>query len=105
MKLMRLLVLFDLPVKEKRDKKSYQRFHKFLLEDGYAMVQLSVYVRITNGTDGVDKHLRRLKAHLPPRGSVRALTITEKQYSSMLFLVGAPSVQEKSVGAQLHLWL
>ncbi|MBN1192261.1 MAG: CRISPR-associated endonuclease Cas2 [Coriobacteriia bacterium] len=102
---MRLIVLFDLPVRTKPDKRAYQQFHKFLISDGYVMMQLSVYTRITNGLDGVQKHLARLKANLPSKGSVRAMTVTEKQYESMLFLVGKPTAQEKTVASQLQIWL
>lgn len=33
-------------------------------------------------------HEKRLRQHLPPNGSVRLLTITEKQYESMEILLG-----------------
>lgn len=102
---MRLIVLFDLPVKSKPDKRAYQQFHKFLLSDGYVMMQFSVYTRITNGLDGIQKHLARLRANLPSKGSVRAMSVTEKQYESMLFLVGRPTTQEKTVASQLQIWL
>lgn len=105
MRMMRLLVLFDLPVSSKKSRKHYQQFHKFLLCDGYTMLQFSVYARVTKGLDGVETHLRRLRANLPPKGNVRAMAITEKQYESMWFLVGAPTQQEKSVGSQLQLLL
>lgn len=103
--MMRLLVLFDLPVVTKKARKHYQRFHKFLLNEGYTMLQFSVYERVTKGLDGVDTHLRRLRANLPPKGNVRAMAITEKQYESMWFLVGDPTPQEKSVGGQLQILL
>lgn len=102
---MRLIVLFDLPVRAKPDRRAYQQFHKFLINDGYVMMQFSVYTRITNGLDGVQKHLARLRANLPDKGSVRAMTVTERQYESMLFLVGKPTTQEKTVAAQLQIWL
>lgn len=102
---MRLIVLFDLPVKAKTDRRTYQQFHQFLVKDGYTMMQFSVYSRITNGLDGLQKHLARLRANLPGKGSVRAMTVTEKQYASMLFLVGEPTIQEKTVGRQLQIWL
>lgn len=105
MKAMRLIVLFDLPVKSKPDKRAYQQFHKFLISDGYVMMQFSVYTRITNGLDGTQKHLARLRANLPSKGSVRAMSVTEKQYESMLFLVGRPTTQEKTVASQLQIWL
>jgi CRISPR-associated protein Cas2 len=94
---MRLLVFFDLPVVTKTERRAYQQFRNFLLNDGYDMIQFSVYGRILNGRDAEQKHFQRLIAHLPPEGSVRAMTVTEKQYASMKLLVGLPLFQEKQV--------
>ena len=96
---MRLLVFFDLPVVAKADKRAYTVFRRFLLNDGYDMIQFSVYGRIMNGTDAEQKHMKRLLANLPPEGSVRVLTVTEKQFASMRLLVGMPLFQEKKVNA------
>lgn len=92
---MRIIVFFDLPVVKKEDRKAYQNFRRFLLNDGYMMIQYSVYSRVCNGIDGVNKHTMRLGKNLPPKGSVRYLQITEKQYSEMKFLVGSQKKQEK----------
>lgn len=99
-KFMRLIVFFDLPVKTKTQKKAYVRFRKFLLRDGYDMAQYSVYARIINGNDALDKHLKRLEFNLPPEGSVRALQVTEKQYTKIKILVGKKRFQEKAVTDQ-----
>ena len=96
---MRILVFFDLPVVKREDRKEYQNFRRFLLNDGYIMIQYSVYTRICNGSDGVEKHINRLKNNLPSKGSVRYLQITEKQYSEMKFLVGTPKTQEKTINS------
>lgn len=40
------------------------------------------------------KHTERLKKHLPPKGSVRVLQITEKQYNAMKILVGEKTATE-----------
>lgn len=64
------------------------------------MLQFSVYCRIVNGEDAVDKHLKRLEANLPSKGSIRFLQITERQYEAMKFLVGSPKRQEKKVDAR-----
>ena len=87
-KFMRLLVFFDLPVKTASERKEATGFRNFLLKDGYYMVQYSVYTRICNGNDAVEKHEARLKLHLPSAGSIRSLVITEKQYDSMKILLG-----------------
>ena len=96
---MRLLVFFDLPMVTKTEKKAYVQFRRFLLNDGYDMIQFSVYGRILNGKDAETKHLARLADSLPPEGSVRCMTVTEKQYAGMRLLVGLPLFQEKKVGA------
>lgn len=96
---MRMMVFFDLPMVTRAEKRAYTVFRRFLLNDGYDMIQFSVYGRILNGTDSEQKHLKRLTANLPPAGSVRVLTVTEKQYANMLLLVGLPLFQEKKVNA------
>ena len=85
---MRILIFFDLPVKTKTEQKEAARFRKFLLNDGYHMIQYSVYARVCNGVDAVEKHRRRIKACLPDNGSIRMLVITEKQYASIEILLG-----------------
>lgn len=98
-----LFCFFDLPVKTKADRKIATRFRKFLLQDGFAMLQLSVYVRVCKDQDGADKHVARICKVLPPRGSVRTLIVTERQYARMRTLVGERQPHEKPVGDQLLL--
>lgn len=97
---MRLLVFFDLPVTSRSERRAYTVFRRFLLNDGYDMIQFSVYGRILNGNDAANKHLKRLVDNLPPAGSVRSLTLTEKQFASMKLLVGIPLFQEKTVKSE-----
>ena len=96
---MRMMVFFDLPVVTKTERRAYTLFRRFLLNDGYDMIQFSVYGRIVNGRDAETKHLQRLVSNLPPNGSVRMLTVTEKQYASTKLLVGLPLFQEKAIKA------
>jgi CRISPR-associated protein Cas2 len=96
---MRLIVFFDLPMVTKAEKRAYVQFRRFLLHDGYDMIQFSVYGRILNGKDAETKHLTRLASNLPPQGSVRCMTVTEKQYAGIKLLVGMPLFQEKRVPA------
>lgn len=53
------------------------------------MIQYSVYARVCNGVDAVEKHRGRLKYNLPDNGSIRMLVITEKQYESIDILLGS----------------
>ena len=96
---MRILVFFDLPTVGREQKRAYLRFRNFLLKDGYDMLQWSIYARIANGSDRLDKHRNRLRAHLPPDGSVRCLVVSEKQFASIEILVGPIKSQEKVINA------
>lgn len=87
MRIMRLLVLFDLPTGSKKERKSYADFRKFLVKDGYHMEQFSVYSRVLLSRDSAETHLRRLRENLPSTGAVTVLTLTEKQYESREVLV------------------
>ena len=95
---MRMIVFFDLPTKTRKNKKDYVRFRRFLLQDGFDMIQFSVYCRIIVGKDGEMQHYQRLKTHLPSEGSVRCITVTEKQYADIQFLVGKKTKQEEKIG-------
>ncbi|MGB4118484.1 MAG: CRISPR-associated endonuclease Cas2 [Polaromonas sp.] len=93
------MVFFDLPMVTKTEKRAYTLFRRFLLNDGYDMIQFSIYGRILNGSDAEEKHMKRLLVNLPPEGSIRVLTVTEKQYAGMKLLVGMPLFQEKQVNS------
>ena len=92
---MRILVFFDLPVKTKFQRKTASRFRNFLLKDGYFMVQYSVYARICNGYDDVEKHRARIRENKPDNGSVGMLVITEKQYEKIELIVGKRVEEEE----------
>lgn len=94
---MHVLVLFDLPVTSKKDRRAYTVFRRFLIGDGYDMVQFSVYSRIAQNHDDAKKHIERLSKNLPPKGSFRVLQVTEKQYNAILIMVGDRTATEDSL--------
>lgn len=96
---MRLLIFFDLPVLKSEDRKIAAKFRKELLNEGFVMLQFSVYSRVCRGIDIVEREIKRIEKVLPPKGNVRVLTITEKQYGKMFFLVGEPK-KEEVIGAE-----
>lgn len=86
---MRMLVMFDMPTESADEKKAYRKFRKFLLDEGFIMHQYSVYSKILlNGTAG-KAMVARLKQNNPHKGLITVLTVTEKQFSRMLYLSGA----------------
>ena len=101
---MRLFVFFDLPVTKKKQRKIAARFRKTLLNEGFIMLQFSVYCRCCRGQDIVEREIRRIKQILPEEGNVRILQITDKQYGGMLFLAGTPKKEEILSSEQLLLF-
>ena len=65
------------------------QFRRVLLNDGYDMIQWSVYGRLLNRSDAQEKHLARL-----------GMTVTEKQFAGIRLLVGLPLFQKKKVTAE-----
>lgn len=96
---MRLLVLFDLPTTTKLDRKIYSDFRKFLLNDGFVMMQYSVYVRFCRNDVDANKHIRRVKGLSPRKGNIRILKITERQFENMEVTVGNITATEKVVNS------
>lgn len=92
---MRLIVFFDLPTATKKDRKAYSKFRKFLVDNGFLMIQFSVYVRICKGLDTVQMYEDYLE-NIPPRGNVRTLTITNAQYERIKVLWGRKNMKKKS---------
>ena len=83
-----LMVMFDLPTDTKAARKAYQEFRGFLLEDGFTMLQYSVYARHCPSSENAEVHERRINAALPPDGEVRLLLFTDKQFSRMKIFYG-----------------
>ena len=91
---MRIIVMFDLPVITEKERKTATKFRKYLLDDGFIMMQYSVYSRICKNSDDLNKHINRLRINIPKNGNIRLLQITEKQYNNIIMFSGAKSVEE-----------
>ncbi len=96
---MRLLLLFDLPVTTTLDRKRYAQFRKYLIEQGYQMLQFSVYCKLFANREAAVKHIGKLQKNVPLRGQVRIMLVTEKQYAKMEIIVGGASTQEMIVNS------
>lgn len=83
-----LMVMFDLPTDTKAARKAYQAFRGALLEDGFTMLQYSVYARHCPSSENAGAHERRVNAALPPDGEVRLLLFTDAQFSRMKIFHG-----------------
>lgn len=93
-KFMRLIVMFDLPVITEKERSIATKFRNFLLDDGYIMMQYSVYSRICKNNDDIHKHINRLKLNIPNNGNIRLIQVTEKQYNNMIMFCGKRKDEE-----------
>ena len=78
-----LIVMFDLPVVEKSDRKAATAFRHALLDEGFHMAQYSVYFRLVDGKDSAVALEARIRGSIPPNGTVHLLSITDKQYENI----------------------
>jgi len=83
-----VIVLFDLPTDTKIARKDYSNFRKHLLDDGFTMMQYSVYMRHCASEENAQVHMKRIKGILPPDGEVRMVKITDKQFSKIEVFYG-----------------
>ena len=70
-RLMWLMVIFDLPVGTKVERRAATRFRNFLLDQGFAMSQFSVYMRFCGGKDQAEAYTRRIERALPKTGLIQ----------------------------------
>lgn len=85
---MRILVFFDLPVTTETNKKAYRKFRKFLLKNGFLMLQESVYCKMALNSIAVKTIVDNVHRNKPEEGLIQLLTVTEKQYSKMDIIIG-----------------
>lgn len=99
-----VFAMFDLPVKTKKDRKEYTRFRKSLLREGFCMLQFSVYARHCSSDDDAEAYARRVCLDLPPRGQVRLLSVTDRQFGKMEVFNGAERGPNEEPPKQLMLF-
>lgn len=87
-RLMWILVMFDLPVLEKVERKASTDFRKALLDMGFEMSQLSVYMRFCTSQTQIDTYAKRVESILPAGGKVNLLQFTDKQYERIITFHG-----------------
>lgn len=85
---MRLLVFFDLPTETNDDKRNYRRFRSMLIKNGFIMLQESVYCRMFITPTAEKSAMELIRKNKPPSGIVQMLSVTEKQFSNMEYIVG-----------------
>ncbi|MCI9321267.1 MAG: CRISPR-associated endonuclease Cas2 [Lachnospiraceae bacterium] len=85
---MRVMVMFDLPVGTGDQRREYARFRKFLIKSGFLMVQESVYCKLALNGTAATAIIENVRKNKPKEGLVQLLSITEKQYAKMEYIIG-----------------
>ena len=84
---MRILIFFDLPTETAKDKKTYSKFRKFLIKEGFVMMQESVYVKLVLNNSITNSIREKIERNKPAKGLIQSLIITEKQFNSMEYII------------------
>jgi len=87
-RIMWMLVMFDLPVRSRAERKAATGFRNFLLDLGFERSQYSVYLRFCRGKEQVEAYARRIERSVPEYGSVNLLSFTDKQYENIVRFTG-----------------
>lgn len=83
-----MIVMFDLPVVEKAERRAATEFRNALLDLGFEMCQFSVYMRFCTSQAQLDTYAARVQGALPEGGKVNILTFTDKQYERIVSYIG-----------------
>ncbi len=96
------VVMFDLPVVTKPQRRRATKFRNELLNLGFEMAQFSVYMKFSGSRSAVDALAYRIRSRIPPEGNVSILALTDKQYGQMqVFNGGARQERDTSRGQLL----
>lgn len=82
-RIMWLVVLFDLPVGTKKERKAATGFRLKLLDLGFEMTQYSVYLRFCAGKEQAEAYERKIEQAMPVSGKIHIIVITDKQYENI----------------------
>lgn len=83
----RVICIFDLPTITENDKRAYRDFRKFLIKNGFEMLQYSVYIRTCPNRSFANKFNQKIRQNSPRKGDIKLLMITEKQFEDMISII------------------
>lgn len=99
-----LIVMFDLPVRTKEQRKKANNFRLYLLDLGFLKCQLSVYAKFCTSQEKSSTIFRRVRAALPAQGQVSILKITDAQFKRITTFQNRINMALKNVPNQLELF-
>ncbi|MDY5479968.1 MAG: CRISPR-associated endonuclease Cas2 [Peptostreptococcus porci] len=85
---MRVIVMFDLPSVTSEEKREYRNFRKYLIKNGFMMLQESVYCKLALNQNASTYIMNAVRKNKPKTGLIQMIAITEKQFSKMELVLG-----------------
>lgn len=95
-RVMRLMVMFDLPTLTSADRRNYRQFRKALLNEGFIMMQESIYTCILIDKQAAKLLENRIAMLAPTKGIIQSMIITEKQFTAMRFIAGNENTEPEN---------
>lgn len=99
-----LMVMFDLPVVTREERREYSRFRRYLVGEGFIQLQYSVYAKFFASRENSLKYHRCIRSAVPQGGHVRLLMVTDKQFGDMVSLYGKKAEEIEKKPEQLLLF-
>ncbi|GAA6114315.1 CRISPR-associated endonuclease Cas2 [Apilactobacillus apinorum] len=85
---MRLMIMFDLPTDTAENRRNYRKFRKSLINEGFLMIQYSVYCRVCVTKQSAEFLEKKISVMAPKKGLIQSFMMTEKQYADIHFITG-----------------
>lgn len=98
-----MVVMFDLPVITKPQRKRATKFRNDLLDLGFQMAQYSIYMKFCGQRDAANALAGRVERRVPVQGRVSILTVTDNQYERMRVFHGGAKAPRRKHERQLLL--
>lgn len=99
-----MMVMFDLPTDTKPQRRAASKFRSFLQDEGFEMVQFSVYVQFVGTLESSQKFVRAIKSNIPAEGDINILFFTDKQFANIIHIQNKVSSGLKSEPSQFELF-
>lgn len=100
-----VLLMFDLPVGTKEQRRRATKYRKTLLDLGFSQVQLSVYSKYLVNASGLRGLIPWVRDGIPPDGEVRMLRLTDEQWAATYRYYGPAQISVEAKPEQLGLFL
>lgn len=83
-----MLVMYDLPMINSKEKKEADSFRKYLKRTGFSKIQKSVYVKLLRNYTNSEAEISKMKSRLPDTGVVNTLILRVEDFCKMQNLLG-----------------